>query len=1220
MPHRISYAQNAEDVRVWRSLRHLQDMGAALTYIDVGANDPWELSITASLYLDGWVGLLIEADPHLADELRRSRPRDRVINVAAADSSTSITFYRVPGTGLGTLDEREARNAIARGFAVEEVSVPARPLSQIWDEYFDDGRHVHFLSIDVEGAEASVIDGWDRSRHRPWVVCIEAVEPGSRHRNHVAWESAVLSDDYLFVAFDGVNRWYVAHEHANTPTADGYTLAESIATPLNVFDTGTDGWTSDHERFLRDRVSRATGRNAWQRELARSRQATTVPVAEYERQITELRDEVVSLRGSRTYRLSREMIKPMKRLKFELQKLRSRVPSPIARALTRRRVLRHVTTNMHHLVPPAYLGSAERVSPQWSTDVDVTPPTIPTNDLDEPPTDLEWARQWLTSVTKDTDVLLQARMDNHADEVGRTQAALRTRLKLAEVNTRTGAVSPGGSRVLIDVRSLQSQAFGGRGIGRFARAALEGAVGGVHPSRIDLLIDPGLDALPDDWTQQHRLVEFVDEREAAEYAVLIQPSPMTHSPEPFIAALKSTAHSIAVVFDFIPAHYRSVYLSTVPQHCEYAAQLDALRLYDEFLCISHVTAQELRRFLGRDSRSVSVAWPRDLCLDAPLGSGRETTRPGPIVVMTGDEPRKNTFTGLAGIAAATIDEDFRDVQVVGMAGLDDRVHHWSIAAMMRPGEATTLGRISHEELSSTLAAASLVVVPSFDEGLSLPVLEAIAAGTPVVASDIPAHRELLGSGNFLADPTSPASLSKAIAQHRGSTKTWRKQAARLSRHQHAALEELIGDRVHRHLPSPEPLAHDNSARVKDEGALDRLKVALVTPWSPQATGVGDFSTTIGIELARHVDLTVITTADADVLGSVHAVEGAPPIGHMLLDRVLNAPEELTQFHRVIAVVGNSHFHLPILELTRLWPCLVVAHDTRMVEFYLARDGRGRAEQLMLRTADPQAPTVITPPLDEQIADMRLLQNAGMWEVAKRAHPLVLHSASAAPVIQAQTGVRPRLLPFANQRVPHQAPTPAIRGEARQRLNFDSDCWHVGTFGYVDMRTKLTDVVLEAVGWMTRWGHRVHLHVVGQASPDESQALRARAEQWGLHDITITGFTSDALFRDYLLAVDVGVQLRISPLLGVSGPLSDLAAFGTRALASQGLCLDVDAPPFITRLPQAISPTLLAAAIEDAMRQPRDEHAIEEQRIRYLATKTPQTYVQELLNILVEESA
>ena len=52
---RISYAQNAEDIRVWRALRHMDQ--SELTFVDVGANEPRHLSITASLHDLGWRGL-----------------------------------------------------------------------------------------------------------------------------------------------------------------------------------------------------------------------------------------------------------------------------------------------------------------------------------------------------------------------------------------------------------------------------------------------------------------------------------------------------------------------------------------------------------------------------------------------------------------------------------------------------------------------------------------------------------------------------------------------------------------------------------------------------------------------------------------------------------------------------------------------------------------------------------------------------------------------------------------------------------------------------------------------------------------------------------------------------------------------------------------------------------------------------------------------------------
>ena len=82
----------------------------------------------------------------------------------------------------------------------------------------------------------------------------------------------------------------------------------------------------------------------------------------------------------------------------------------------------------------------------------------------------------------------------------------------------------------------------------------------------------------------------------------------------------------------------------------------------------------------------------------------------------------------------------------------------------------------------------------------------------------------------------------------------------------------------------------------------------------------------------------------------------------------------------VSVVGNSHFHLPFLEVTERVESVVVSHDTRLVEMYMALRGRGGVEQVMLRGTGHAA---LSPSLDDQIDDMRLLENAGFWEVARR---------------------------------------------------------------------------------------------------------------------------------------------------------------------------------------------------------------------------------------------
>jgi glycosyltransferase involved in cell wall biosynthesis len=320
----------------------------------------------------------------------------------------------------------------------------------------------------------------------------------------------------------------------------------------------------------------------------------------------------------------------------------------------------------------------------------------------------------------------------------------------------------------------------------------------------------------------------------------------------------------------------------------------------------------------------------------------------------------------------------------------------------------------------------------------------------------------------------------------------------------------------------------------------------------------------------------------------------------------------------ITVIGNSHFHLPFVQVEEVIDSVAIAHDTRMIEFYLALRGPGGVQQLMLRTADLDAPKSITPSLDDQVNDMRLLQNADLWEVARRSEALVLHTPGARERIEQETGVTPQVLPFAHYRdFVSDRPSDFDRTAARARLGveYPEDVFHLATFGYVDVRTKLTDVVLEAAGWLSQWGYRVALSVVGSATDQQETELRERARALGLTDFRVTGFQSEGEYQDWLLAIDLGIQLRVSPLLGVSGPLSDLAAFGTPAVASRGLCVDVEAPEYVYRLPDSISPVTVAEAIEKALAAPIPIDEVERQRQEYLEKLAPSLYAQRLQGLL-----
>jgi glycosyltransferase involved in cell wall biosynthesis len=86
------------------------------------------------------------------------------------------------------------------------------------------------------------------------------------------------------------------------------------------------------------------------------------------------------------------------------------------------------------------------------------------------------------------------------------------------------------------------------------------------------------------------------------------------------------------------------------------------------------------------------------------------------------------------------------------------------SAGIPPDKVRTLGYLPDPDLVRLVAGAAALVLPSLYEGFGLPALEALACGTPVVASGLPALREVLGDQAELVPPGDPAALAAALAR------------------------------------------------------------------------------------------------------------------------------------------------------------------------------------------------------------------------------------------------------------------------------------------------------------------------------------------------------------------------------------------------------------------------------------------------------------------------
>src|SRR4051812_37105221 len=108
-------------------------------YVDVGANDPDDSSVTKYFYLAGWRGINIEPIPELVEKLNKSRPEDTNKGVAISDKPGELTFYKgVKASGLSTLSPKIAASHRAKGFEFTKIKIPVTTLNAVLDEHAKD--------------------------------------------------------------------------------------------------------------------------------------------------------------------------------------------------------------------------------------------------------------------------------------------------------------------------------------------------------------------------------------------------------------------------------------------------------------------------------------------------------------------------------------------------------------------------------------------------------------------------------------------------------------------------------------------------------------------------------------------------------------------------------------------------------------------------------------------------------------------------------------------------------------------------------------------------------------------------------------------------------------------------------------------------------------------------------------------------------------------------
>ncbi len=191
------------------------------------------------------------------------------------------------------------------------------------------------------------------------------------------------------------------------------------------------------------------------------------------------------------------------------------------------------------------------------------------------------------------------------------------------------------------------------------------------------------------------------------------------------------------------------------------------------IAVSEHTRREVVERLGADPARVHVVYEaadarfRPLREPAALAEvcARYRLTPPFILYVGAIEPRKNLPLLLRAFSALCNDPAFRHQLVIagGKGWLYDEV--FRTAGELSLGERLRFtGFVAEEDLPALYAAADIAAHPAHFEGFGLPPLEAMACGTPVVASDATSLPEVVGEGGLLVPPHDERAWAEALAR------------------------------------------------------------------------------------------------------------------------------------------------------------------------------------------------------------------------------------------------------------------------------------------------------------------------------------------------------------------------------------------------------------------------------------------------------------------------
>ena len=649
----------------------------------------------------------------------------------------------------------------------------------------------------------------------------------------------------------------------------------------------------------------------------------------------------------------------------------------------------------------------------------------------------------------------------------------------------------------------------------------------------------------------------------------------------------------AILYDLIPYIFRKEYLDTYPEYKTwYIDKLNKLHNYDLLLAISEATRQDAINILGIEpdqivniSGATSSQFRKLILTDSEKQDFLHRfgiSRPFVLNVGAGDF-RKNRDGVLR--AYSQLPRHIIDTHQLVLTYNDgeETVGQSKLASLgFSHGDVIAAQHIKDEDLVVLYNLCKLFFFPSLYEGFGLPVLEAMACGAPVIASNNSSLPEVVNYLDALFDATNDQQVGATLSRALTNKPFLEKLAAHGFENSKRFTWENTAQKAWNAIETMQKEKERTESRkiVSTRDDKSRMRIAYVSPMPPQMSGISDYSAELLPFLADHFDIDVFV--ESDVIAS----------NPFIRDNLRFYPwtelfDRRDNYATVVYQMGNSPFHSHMIDLLQEMPGVVVQHDFFLNNIPFAEEYLEGKKGRFLREINYSHGLRGMIEYIKSGPDFVRTKWPINWRVLRNAQELIVHSKHQNELIEKFYAYDWKPMPAVIKPLCNivPKPSPAVQKDIKNELGLDPNAFVFCSFGFL-ASTKLNLLTLRAFSAIqSKLDGNALLIFVGEVdSVEQRQKVHKLIDDLNLGEwVKITGYVSKKDFEKYLATADAAIQLRANSRGETSAAVLSCMGHGIPTIVNAHGTLNDYTDDDLVKLPDLPSVDDLAQAMLDLIK-------------------------------------